>query len=469
MPDKQIFYDPERKRWKRLRRVLDAIALVSTLVVAGFIFNTLHGQRLHEMLLPVPRHNYRALRDRTPLLKHAPATAPRRKSNRRPSDITLNTGEGLRAAFYVSYDPTSYSSFKEHVHQIDMLFPDWLHVNADKPALMAMSSINTLREYQVIENGVVHDPDDLNKVKHVIQDSREDTEDLIRTSTISIRIRRPGIRPSAKCWPTRSNGRRWKTQIVQFFTALPFYRGLSLDFESLNDASMPDYMTFVKELYGQLHARNLKLWVNAGVGLQDKYMKTLAANSDGIILMNYDQHEVESNPGPDRGAKLVCGQSAARAQSWFPSRRSSARMGNYGYDWTMSIPGKPKRGHKPAKPQVVDTEDLSVPAVWERASDADADLNLDYDTLNPHFEYIDEDNNQRHVVWFLDAVTVLNEMRAARELGLQTFALWRLGYEDSSLWNIWDKPSVPAALRGAGVRCSQGTMWTPRATATLSA
>ena len=29
---------------------------------------------------------------------------------------------------------------------------------ADKPALMAMSSINTLREYQVIENGVVHDP-----------------------------------------------------------------------------------------------------------------------------------------------------------------------------------------------------------------------------------------------------------------------------------------------------------------------
>ena len=76
--------------------------------------------------------------------------------------------------------------------------------------------------------------------------------------------------------------------------------------------------------------------------------------------------------------------------------------------------------------------------------------NLDYDTLNPHFEYIDEDNNQRHVVWFLDAVTVLNEMRAARELGLQTFALWRLGEEDSSLWNIWDRPSSPDSLRALG-------------------
>ena len=86
----------------------------------------------------------------------------------------------------------------------------------------------------------------------------------------------------------------------------------------------------------------------------------------------------------------------------------------------------------------------------QRASDADADLNLDYDTLNPHFEYIDEDANQRHVVWFLDGVTVLNEMRAARALGLQTFALWRLGEEDSSLWNIWDKPSSPDALQALG-------------------
>jgi cellulose synthase/poly-beta-1,6-N-acetylglucosamine synthase-like glycosyltransferase/peptidoglycan/xylan/chitin deacetylase (PgdA/CDA1 family) len=67
-----------------------------------------------------------------------------------------------------------------------------------------------------------------------------------------------------------------------------------------------------------------------------------------------------------------------------------------------------------------------------------------------HFEYIDEDRNERHVVWFLDSVTLLNEMRAARGLGLQTFALWRLGEEDSSLWSVWDKPSNPASLQALG-------------------
>ncbi len=139
-----------------------------------------------------------------------------------------------------------------------------------------------------------------------------------------------------------------------------------------------------------------------------------------------------------------------------PKEKLICAIGNYGYDWTLSIPRHPKGSQQASRSRkVLDTEDLPVSEAWQRASDADADLDLDYDTLNPHFEYIDEDTNQRHVVWFLDGVTVLNEMRAARELGLQTFALWRLGEEDSSLWNIWDKPSSPDVAAGARHRAAR--------------
>jgi cellulose synthase/poly-beta-1,6-N-acetylglucosamine synthase-like glycosyltransferase/peptidoglycan/xylan/chitin deacetylase (PgdA/CDA1 family)/spore germination protein YaaH len=458
MTEKQIFYDPQRKRWKRLRRIIDAVAVVTTLVVAGFVFNTLRTQALPELLLPVPRHNYRALdyrtyrglHDRTPLLKsQRPGLPARRKSGRKPSEIPLNTGEGLRAAFYVPYDASSYSSFKAHVQQIDLLFPDWLHVDAPDPTLLSMSSVNTLQEYKIIDNGVVHDPDDLNKIKHVIQDTRQGTEIFPHLNNFN---------PHTQAWDPAvggmlaDDGKRstLEAELMRFFTAMPYYRGLSLDFENLNDASYPAYMQFIAEIYGQLHARDLRLYVNSASGLEDRYLKQLAASSDGIILMNYDQHEVESDPGP------------IAAQSWFianlqrvlqvvPRNKIICAIGNYGYDWTMSMPPPAKRGHKQPQPQVIDTEDLSVSDVWQRASDADADLNIDYDTLNPHFEYIDEDSHQRHVVWFLDAVTVLDEMRAARELGLQTFALWRLGEEDSSLWNIWDKPGNPASLQALGV------------------
>jgi len=449
MPDKQIFFDPQRKRWKRLRRILDAVAVVTTLVVVGFIFNSLRVLPLPELLLPSPKHNYRALHDRTPLLKGAkPAQLARRKTTQKPSEIALNTGEGIRAAYYVPDDPTSYSSFKEHVHQIDMLFPKWLHVDAPEGALLAMSSENTLHEYHIIDGATVHDPDDLNKIKHVIQETREDTEIFPLVNNFN---------PHSQTWdPAMGDvladaGKRaaLEAQILRFFTALPAYRGLSLDFESLRDDSMPAYMTFLRELYAQMHARNLILYINTGVSIEDQYLKQAAANSDGIILMNYDQHEENSDPGPIAAQDWFL-NNLKRALKIVPKQKLICAIGNYGYDWTLSAPQAGGKGKRAVKPTVTSTEDLSVSDVWQRASDADADLNLDYDTLNPHFEYVDEDTNERHVVWFLDGVTVLNELRGARELGLGTFALWRLGWEDSSLWNVWDKPRSADSLHALG-------------------
>jgi len=87
---------------------------------------------------------------------------------------------------------------------------------------------------------------------------------------------------------------------------------------------------------------------------------------------------------------------------------------------------------------------VSVQDAWLTARDSEADVDFDGDALNPHISYLDE-NNRQHEVWFLDAVTALNEMRAAQLLGIKTFALWRLGAEDRSLWRVWDVPGETAA------------------------
>src|SRR6185437_3280092 len=174
-PDRQIFFDPQRKRWKRLRRGLDVAAVLFTIILVAFIFNILHTQHLPELLLPVPRHNFKALPDRSPLLRIRGKHLEHRKTTRKPSDIPLNTGEGLRAAYYVQDDAASYSSLKEHIHQLDFLFPQWLHVDAPNGTLMEMSADN-LSEYPVIEGDVIHDPDHFNKIKNLIQEAREETE-----------------------------------------------------------------------------------------------------------------------------------------------------------------------------------------------------------------------------------------------------------------------------------------------------
>jgi cellulose synthase/poly-beta-1,6-N-acetylglucosamine synthase-like glycosyltransferase/peptidoglycan/xylan/chitin deacetylase (PgdA/CDA1 family)/spore germination protein YaaH len=447
MAEKQIFFDPERKRWKLLRRIFDITAVCTTLLLAAFIFNVFRARPLPELLLPSPRHNYRPLKDRAPALRANRPRPARRKTARLPSEIPFNSGEGLRAAYYAPDDAASYSSLKEHVHQIDLLFPQWLHVNGSQPTLLAVSSDN-IRQYPVVDGASVHDPDELNKVKNVITASREQTEIFPHLNNYNLHTQSWDASVGDMLSdPVKRAALR--EQVVRMLTALPAYHGISLDFESLADSATPGYLSFIQELYGDLHPRNLRLYVNVAVSAPDADMKAIAANSDGIILMNYDQHEVESDPGP------------IASQDWFianlrrtlkivPKQKIICAVGNYGYDWTLTIPSTKGRHRKPAKPEVVDTEDLSVSDAWQRAADADADLDLDYNSLNPHFEYIDEDSNQRHVVWFLDGVTLLNEMRAARELGLQTFALWRLGSEDRSLWSVWDKPSSAASLQALG-------------------
>src|SRR6185437_3025084 len=302
-PDQQIFFDPERKRWKRFRRVLDLSAVLFTVILVAFIFNILHTQHLPELLLPVPRHNFKALPDRSPLLRIRGKHVDHRKTTRKPSDIPLNTGEGLRAAYYVQDDAASYSSLKEHIHQIDMLFPQWLHVDSPDGTLMAMSADN-LREYPLIEGNTVHDPDYSNKVKNVISSAREDTEIFPHVNNYN---------PHTQSWDSGvgevlqddDKSAALVSQLMRFLVTYPAYRGLSLDFESLPDDADPAYLNFIAALYAQMHPRNLRLYVNAAASTSAADLKTIAANSDGIILMNYDQHEENSDPGP------------VAAQDWF--------------------------------------------------------------------------------------------------------------------------------------------------------
>ncbi|MGC1422676.1 MAG: glycosyltransferase [Terracidiphilus sp.] len=451
MPDKQIFFDPQRTRWKRLRRILDITAVVSTLVLAVFIFNVLRGQHLPELLLPTQKHTYKGLQNRAqPTRGLKPARPAHRKTDRKPSDIPFNTGEGLRAAYYIPSDAASYSSLKEHVHQIDLLFPQWLHFDA--PSLDLQGTTSDGHEFPIFQGGVIHDPDENNKVKRVIQQAREDTEIFPHLDNFNAHTQSwDSAMGDVIKDPAKRN--QIRQELLRLLTAFPGYHGLSFDFENLNEDAHPAYLSMIQEMYSDLHARHLHFYVNVPASISSEDLKTISANADGVVLMNYDEHEVDSQPGPIASQDWFIGNLTRVLKSKsVPIEKLICAVGNYGYDWEMSIPDPKARDPKERKPRVVDTEEMPhVSDVWQRASDADADLDLDYNSLNPHFEYIDEDTHTRHVVWFLDGVTLLNEMRAARGLGLQTFALWRLGSEDRAMWNVWDKPRNPASLEALGI------------------
>ena len=127
-----VFYDPRQARRKRLRRLFDVIGIFTTLVVCFFVYSALRGEPLPDLLLPTQKKPYHALKEnekeRAKERRRLAITRSHRKSKKAPSMVKLNAEEGIRAAFYVPWDAASFSSLREYARQIDLLYPEWLHV-----------------------------------------------------------------------------------------------------------------------------------------------------------------------------------------------------------------------------------------------------------------------------------------------------------------------------------------------------
>jgi cellulose synthase/poly-beta-1,6-N-acetylglucosamine synthase-like glycosyltransferase/peptidoglycan/xylan/chitin deacetylase (PgdA/CDA1 family)/spore germination protein YaaH len=442
-----VFYDPQRKRWKRLRRILDLTALLGMLVGVLFVLGLMRMKPLRGLDLRSVTRRYRALSNPPEVETRGEELTNRsahRRSELKPSDVVLNQGEGLRAAFYTDVDPASYASFKLHVKQIDLLFPEWLHVITPDGALTAFDSSN--RAFAVVDGAGVHGVDRENKIQHTIQAAKEDTEIFPMVNNYSPTDQE--FKDNVGTFLLNANARSaFLRQIDQFLAANTLYRGITLDFQGIPVQAMPAYEQLVQAMYADFHPRNLRLYITVPVMNSNFDLKFLADHSDGLVLMNYDEHQDGTVPGPIAGQDWF-ENNLREAMKVAPLQKIIVSIGNYGYDWTTPLPPPPapaKRGvHvKPASPPppgLPDAANLSTQEVWQAASESGAKIELDDDTQNPHFAYDDDDAQVRHEVWFLDAVTALNEMRVARALGLRTFALWRLGSEDDSLWKIWDSP-----------------------------
>lgn len=187
---KQIFYDPQRKRWKRLRVLLDSLALAGFLLGIIFLVGAIRMKPLPELLLAAQKRNYRTLANQQSTKFQKLRRSAHRKTDLKPSDVPLNSGEGLRAAYYVADDPGSYSSLKQHISQIDILFPEWLHVVSPEGNLMAYTINNS--PYRVVDKGNVKSVDRDNEVGTTIANSHVNLDlfplvnnyDPIKTSSL---------------------------------------------------------------------------------------------------------------------------------------------------------------------------------------------------------------------------------------------------------------------------------------------
>jgi len=428
-----VFYDPRRARWKRLRRLIDVSAVCVSALIIFFVFSALRDEPLPELLFSPQKRAFKALKesdkDKARDRQKKAAARSHRKSKLAASQVKLNQEEGIRAAFYVPWDAASFSSLRSYSHQIDILYPDWLHVLSADGRLQGVDDL-TNKYFDVVQGNTVLPVDDRVMPFLKTEDPSMEVFPMVNNSDGA-----NWIGDVAAFLSNPDSRTRFRTQVAQFL-ASGHYRGLMIDFEAFPPSGQPGYVALLKDLSGDLHARGMKLYVGVPPHSNEYDYPAIAAAADGVVLMNYDEHYPGAESGPVASQDWF-EQNLTFAKSVIPKEKIICAIANYGYDWVL----KPKQGTLPAG---VHDSTVSVQDAWLAARDSEEDVNFDDDAMNPHFSYLDE-RGLRHDIWFLDAVTSLNHMRSAQNLGIQTFALWRLGSEDRSLWKVWDMPGDAGA------------------------
>lgn len=416
---KPIFYDADRARWRRTSRVLEISAAALTALLIYFFVTIVIPVYLPEVLRPEARQGLRA----GPTKK----VAKREGRRRRVAGIgkVPEKYDPVRAAFYVSWDPTSLASLKMHYKDLDLLIAEQLHAVSPDGSL-------TVVDYERYETVRATPEEALARLEG----------DKLHQWMRQQKSASPGFDLPMMGLINNSDGTNWYTKELAAMLASHEARqrlardlteyavrarqaGIVVDFEEVPDGSQRHFRQFIGELAPALHAVGLKLMVALPARDAVYDYAYFGAQCDAIILMNYDQHWLTSPPGP------------IAAQDWFvenirqvsrvvPPSKIIMGIANYAYDWPQKQPGKEDHA-----------DNLTVQEALLRAAESESVVEYDGDSLNPHYSYYDE-HNRLHQVWMQDAVTAYNQLRVSERAGVQGTALWRMGSSDASLWPVWD-------------------------------
>ncbi len=301
----------------------------------------------------------------------------------------------IRAAFYVPWDAQSYFSLKNNISKINMVLPEWFFIDPIGDTIVTKTD---QRAFRIIKLSGV-------KVVPMLSNAWADSFSGAALHRI---INNPAKRA------------RLINDVTKLLKANNF-QGINIDFEELKEESDEAIDGFMKDLSEKLHKEHLIVTQDVSPFNSDYNYEVLAKYCDYLFLMAYDQHTEETVAGP------ICAQKWIEAAidevtKKVPDNKIVLCLAAYGIDWPKNSKGVP----------VTYQEALTT------AGESDAKPDFDNDTYNNYFSYSD-DNNVLHDVYFTDAATNFNTMRFAAEYGLAGVSLWRLGSEDSRLWQFYNK------------------------------
>ncbi|MBL7814599.1 MAG: glycosyltransferase [Saprospiraceae bacterium] len=310
------------------------------------------------------------------------------------ASVPLN--EQIRAGFFVNWDPQSYYTLLHNIDKLNMVLPEWLFLSEadtvvfrpnerafklfkEHPSVAIVPMLSNFWQDQWHTNNLERIFSDKNKAHIFI-------ESLVHT------LKHYG------------------------------FKGVNIDFEALPPQRIPQFYEFMTDLHNRLNQNGL-LVSQSVVPLNRQYdLAKLAPVNDLMFIMAYNQHYQTGKAGSIADQKWV-EDIMDTVTKTVPTEKLVLCIASYGLDWG-------KKG--------TDAQSVTYRGALSMANEASAKIDFNNTTYNLEFTYTDDDHVP-HKVFFVDAATNFNQIRAANNVNWRGVALWRLGAEDPRLWQFYNK------------------------------
>jgi cellulose synthase/poly-beta-1,6-N-acetylglucosamine synthase-like glycosyltransferase/peptidoglycan/xylan/chitin deacetylase (PgdA/CDA1 family)/spore germination protein YaaH len=345
---------------------------------------------------PESKAREKAYRTEEARLQKLLAEAERAQKRRKARDPR----EPVLAGFAVNWDTQSLASLQAHADQLTQVMPEWVHLAQDSTF------------------AVEADPQ-----------MAEAAARLELTPTVSNYLdgafRRALLRPIL----ASEASRKATAQKLAALCADHGFSGLNLDFEDLDASMWSELAELVQAAYAEMHPRGYLLTVDVPAEVKGVPVERLAASTDFLVVMAYDEHASTDNPGPIATPSFVASSVASYLRR-VAADKIVVALGAYGYDWPLDSDGDTARPG----------EELSFGQALSLARENEVPVEWDAQAKDSSFEYDDDETKEKHAVHFVDAPATTAQLQALAGFNLRGVALWRLGAEDPKVFDLFDPP-----------------------------
>ena len=414
---KQIFTTDSRLRWNIFQWATRSILIVFLIMIPVVVVTLVWGKK---PLLPGLAINKNIQKIKNPVTPKG-FTQREEKKYKGYSDFLLAkrkneqlirhtdkvTGNRIRAAFFVDWDPQSFFSLQKNISKLNMVLPEWFFIDPSADTLKPSVDAEALTLMK--RHGVKIIPI-INNVNESLGEGQFDGRMIHRILH------------------NKEKRERLIADIIKYLQKYQL-QGINIDFEDLKEKTDNPLIAFQKELYENMHAKGLLVTQDITPENEDFNIKELAKSNDFIFLMAYDQYYSTSVAGPVSSQRWI-EKTLDETSGSIASEKIVLCIAGYGYDW----------------PEDEEATTLTYQQVMATAKENHARIIFDNDTYNNHFRYTDADSTL-HQVFFADAATNFNTIRFADEYGTAGTALWRLGSEDERLWKFYNRDLSDESMR----------------------